>query len=187
MAKKLIAAVTTVLFLCNFCLVFAEEQATITIKKADYTAAGMDFEVEVDFKDINLYNESVFLSYHILDEQGNTLRFENERFPVVLSGEKTEPLEIHVDIASLPEMADRETARIQFDLVDSKNVYWFSDEGLLNGENTTVTFERVQMQAGKPQSPKPALDIPAVILNSAAWIGVLYCFWKMRFGRKEKL
>lgn len=186
MAKKLIVVAMTALLLCIFCVVSAEERVTIILKKADYTASGMDFEIELTFKDTSLYNESVFLSYHVLDEQGNMLRFENERFPVDLSGERAEPLDIHVDIASFPEMENIETAWIQFDLVDSENAYWFSDEGLLDSENTSVLFDRARLRNEQLQNASPVVDIPAVILNAAAWIGLLCCIWKMRFGRKKK-
>lgn len=185
MAKKMTAMVMALLFLCVSCVVFAEEQVSIVLKKVDYTTDGMDFEVELAFADKSWYNDSIFLSYHILDEQGTMLRFENERFPVTLQGKKTKPVEVRVDCSQIPELEEVNEAWIQFDLVDSENLYWFRDKGMLNEENASVLFERSRMEPGQSGGLMTALDVPAVILNMVTWAVLLYFLWKFRPKSKK--
>lgn len=185
MAKKMTAMVMALLFLCVSCVVFAEEQVSIVLKKVDYTTDGMDFEVELAFADKSWYNDSIFLSYHILDEQGTMLRFENERFPVILQEGKAEPIEVRVDCSQIPELKDVNEAWIQFDLVDSENLYWFRDKGLLNEENASVLFERSRMEPEQAGGFMTVLDLPAVILNTVTWAALLYFLWRFRPKSKK--
>ena len=185
MAKKMTAMVMALLFLCVSCVVFAEEQVSIVLKKVDYTTDGMDFEVELAFADKSWYNDSIFLSYHILDEQGTMLRFENERFPVTLQGKKTKPVEVRVDCSQIPELEEVNEAWIQFNLVDSENLYWFRDKGMLNEENASVLFERSRMEPEQAGGFMTVLDLPAVILNTVTWAALLYFLWRFRPKSKK--
>ena len=81
--------------------------------------------VTVTFNNMNLYNENVKFSYHIQDENGNDILFENERTPLVLEGNKA-VIPFNFDKKAVEAVQGLKEFKIVFDLVDEQNVYWFS-------------------------------------------------------------
>ena len=197
MFKKL--CVVMLLVLCMTQTAWATgESVTITPDIQTYTSDGMIVPLTISFSDMGLYNEEVYFSYHILAEDGSILRYENERIPLSLENGEAR-LEIYIPCASFSELEAVELAQIQFDLVDQKNVYWFSDRGYLEAE--PVQFERknllteavqgeneisevsdeliseTQMQTGKSQ-------IASILLNAVAWLAVVSGFIYWYRGKK---
>ncbi len=80
----------------------------------------------VQFNDITFYNDSIYLSYHIYDANENMLQFENQRILVSLDKNGRAVIPVIIQISDLQEFEDHENLRIEMDLVDQKNVYWFS-------------------------------------------------------------
>lgn len=197
MFKKL--CVVVLLVLCMTQTVWATESGvTITPDTQTYTSDGMIVPITISFSDMGLYNEEVYFSYHVLAEDGSILRYENERIPLSLENGVAR-LEVYIPCASFPELEAVELARIQFDLVDQRNVYWFSDRGYLEASGEYVQFERgnlltealqgenetskasdrlvsqTQMQTGKSQ-------IASILLNAVAWFAVAggFIYWHRR-------
>lgn len=197
MFKKL--CVVVLLVLCMTQTVWATESGvTITPDTQTYTSDGMIVPITISFSDMGLYNEEVYFSYHILAEDGSILRYENERIPLSLENGVAR-LEVYIPCASFPELEAVELARIQFDLVDQRNVYWFSDRGYLEASGEYVQFERgnlltealqgenetseandglvsqTQMQTGKSQ-------LASIFLNAVAWFAVAggFIYWHRR-------
>lgn len=82
-------------------------------------------KVRVCFNDMSLYNDNMFLSYHIYDtsdfhESSLDGVFENERYPIVLDENNCAEFEIPIDCSQL----GYTDAYIQFDIVDTVNLYW---------------------------------------------------------------
>ena len=197
MFKKI--CVVVLLVLCMTQTVWATESGvTITPDTQTYTSDGMIVPITISFSDMGLYNEEVYFSYHVLAEDGSILRYENERIPLSLENGVAR-LEVYIPCASFPELEAVELARIQFDLVDQRNVYWFSDRGYLEASGEYVQFERenlitealqgenetsevrderisqTQMQTGKSQ-------IASILLNAVAWFAVAggFIYWYRR-------
>lgn len=164
------------------CCAFARadgNQVTIETGAMTYSEVGFAVDVTVKFEDMSLYNDQVYLSYHIVDEDGGELLFENQRIPVNLEAAFAT---IYVDCANLEELADRETAVIQFDLVDQKNIYWFSQKMDIAFQSTSVVFDRALLRTSGSSEQTGDIDYPAevptdtassilsIMINLAAWV-----------------
>ena len=160
----------------------------IEVVEQQYTSAGVLLDVSISFGDTALYNEQVYFSYHLVSENGEMLRFENERLPISLQQDGTADIDIQIDCAQFLELEGHQTAWIQFDLVDQQNVYWFRDRGLVAGEGAQVLFDRSLLAQIEPeqvppadssaepvQDAQPRVEIISVILNAAAWAILIVC------------
>lgn len=88
--------------------------------KLRYTA-----QIKVHFSAQSLYNENIYLSYHVYDEQGHDIQFENHREPFQIDEQGTASIELDVDVSEIAKKNQQLT--VQYDLVDEENLFWFSD------------------------------------------------------------
>lgn len=126
-SKRPVEAVVCAALLLCACHVTAladgEAQASVTVGGSYYTDAYFLVDVTVSFEDMELYNDSIRLSYHAVSAEGQDIAFENQRIPVVLGEGNSMTCTVAVDMAGFPEGTD---AYLKFDLVDEENGFWFS-------------------------------------------------------------
>lgn len=83
---------------------------------------------EICFNDIAYYNESLYLSYHIVDaENEEMIQFENERVWISAPNDKG-IVDVAMEIVIDDKYKDKKLI-IQLDVVDTLNQYWLSDAG----------------------------------------------------------
>lgn len=104
--------------------------------------------VTVEFKTKELYNSKVYLSYHILGENNDVLVNENQRVPFKLNENGTAKVTLSINLEDLEETKKAKKLFIKYDLVDEKNVYWFSTKNDIIFETfstvyTDNTFKKV--------------------------------------------
>ena len=188
--------VSIVLLLCMIQTAWAESTVGVKILSGTqtYTHEGFTVPVTIEFVDAQLYNEDVYFSYHVLAEDGSILRYENERIPLSLENGKT-TIELNVQCLAIPELESVDTAQIQFDLVDQKNVYWLRDRGLI--EEKPILFERSKLQGNEvykqdsslKQSDKAASEQISIALNGIVWlaivIGIVYCYRRRKCNNRK--
>ena len=81
-------------------------------------------EVRITTTDIGLFHDGVRLSWHIFDQNGSDLVYENKRIPVTMESDGAAVVPVEIDLAALG-LAPQEIF-IRFDLVDEENLFWFS-------------------------------------------------------------
>jgi hypothetical protein len=94
---------------------FAAETADITIKAANRGTSAWKSEGPKSFH----------LSYHLLDDQGNVLRFDNERFPFPGEVRPGQNIEMTIKVKA---PLDEGRYRLDFDCLQ-EGVTWFKDRG----------------------------------------------------------
>lgn len=84
-------------------------------------------KLEILFGDMNYYNEDLFASYHLIDSKTRkNIQFENQRIRIPNPlGDNS--VEVDVDL-NLENMERYKELTVQFDIVDEKNVFWFSEQ-----------------------------------------------------------
>lgn len=98
-----------------------------------------DTNLSVSFSDPGLYNDSVKISYRVLDPEMNMISAENERVPLEYDGDKWKA---HMSIDLLKAGVRKgENAVLVFDIVDEQNVYWFSGSDSVNLITPQISFE----------------------------------------------
>lgn len=143
--RFLIIIIIICCFLVNTSIVYANEkdfdvQITPISKQVVYDN-NFESEVEIIFKTKELYNEQVYLSYHIYGEnKSEALVFENQRIPLVLDDEGVAKVKLLIALNEIAELKKERKLFIQYDLVDEKNVYWFSLNDKINFESFDTTY-----------------------------------------------
>jgi|GEM_PF-6876182 len=96
-------------------------------------------KVTIIFSNTSLYNKNVKLSYHIYDENGNEIAYENERTPVVLNGNQA-VMPFKLDINKTSSVSDLKAFKLKFDLIDEQNLFWFSKAENIKAEFCEITY-----------------------------------------------
>ena len=126
----------------------------------NYSAGIIEGNVSVFVAD-ELYNESIKLSYHIKDRDGNMLAFENERISLKDMNFPAE-IPVRIDLNELFEKTDGGLV-VAFDLVDEENIYWFADNPERNCD-----FEQVILDNKDFVYEEPVVE--TIIMHDAASI-----------------
>lgn len=112
------------IWLCFSTSVYANFPAvSVTLETSTIYEKNSEIIVNIKYSDMSFYNDQCYLSYHILDTNGEMVRYENNRGKIVLdeSGEGT--VSIGIDLSGLKE----KNYIVQFDIVDELNQYWYLD------------------------------------------------------------
>lgn len=168
-------------------LVYSSSDVVVTAAAPVREDGGISIDVTVTFKEDSLYNEGVYLSYHILDQNGELLQFENTRYPLTVEGGRAEQT-ILISLADLPEEENGEAMVIQLDLVDTQNVFWFSEKGDIAAKMDAITLESAEIEGpsggdmDQNQFLKQAAQISVIAINAAGIAGLGALLW---FFRKD--
>lgn len=104
--------------------------------------SGMTVSVQVSFEDMSFYNDKVYLSYHILDEEGQAVITENERIKIDMEQQTIQQLELEIDLSNAKSITGDDRLVIEFDIVDEKNAFWFSTNESMNFATIKVSSHR---------------------------------------------
>lgn len=168
-------------------LVYSSSDVVVTAAAPVREDGGISIDVTVTFKEDSLYNEGVYLSYHILDQNGELLQFENTRYPLTVQGGRAEQT-ILISSADIPEEAHGEAMVFQLDLVDTQNVFWFSENGDIAAKMDAITLESAEIEGpsggdmDQNQFLKQAAQISVIAINAAGIAGLGALLW---FFRKD--
>lgn len=151
--KQWIVVMILMLLLSLIGVASAEETPTVTItaqvQQVEQMVSG---EVTISTIDPTLFHDQVKLSWHIYDEAGNDLVYENERIPVTLGDGQAATIPVEIDLSELALPPQKVT--IQFDLVDEENLFWFADYPgmVLEREGITCEIQAPQVVISSSQS-----------------------------------
>lgn len=100
------------------------------IEKKDLGNGNYYIHLKTNIYNKALYNDSLKLSYHVFDKNGNIVQFENERYGLVMDSDG-EIQDIYLDVKL---EKPRKDVEIQFDIVDEMNNFWFNDSEVITGD-----------------------------------------------------
>ncbi|WP_162145093.1 hypothetical protein [Cellulosilyticum lentocellum] len=124
-------------------MAFCSTDAEVTIEVINQTALVNKCFVGdaiITFNNIELYNENVKFSYHIYDEEGNILVFENERIPFSLQG-NVATISLNIDFDKYEQLKRKNKFVVKLDLVDEQNIYWFGDNAHINFKPYYIQYD----------------------------------------------
>ena len=147
MKNKLFICLVSVFLICLAATnVFADDQTAdveiTTDLEGIQTDALIKGNAEITFNDMSLYNENIKFSYHIYDESGNDVLFENPRVPVVLDGNSA-VIPFEIDKLTIPEIAQHDKFIIKLDMVDEENIFWFSLNSYISYKGAVIECENI--------------------------------------------
>ncbi|MNW42342.1 hypothetical protein D3C74_195090 [compost metagenome] len=185
--KKLYLITIIVVFMLTQNMVSAEQQNDVQISlnsnsQSNQFTKQFSVDVNVEFLNKELYNSQVYLSYHVYDRNDKELLWEGKRSSINVdklgqNGHGT----VNVDLTSIPDSKDLKYAKIKIDLVDEKNVYWFSKNTKLNMYSESILYQKSFF--GKAiNNLKVAYnrDIIIFTINLVTFVIFLVVFWWVR-------
>ena len=172
-----------------FCSVSGAFQAASASPAVTITAEGSTTQVTktfsvpltIDFQDENLYHEQVYLSYHLYDGEGNEIRFECDRLPIPAPEGTLSHMTVAINLGKYEETAQQQMVKVQFDIVDERNAFWYANTGALSLNADTITFENSLLKR-MYLVPLQAIQKHPVIfaVNIAVLIGFVYFIFAAR-------
>ncbi|MCK8489218.1 hypothetical protein M0651_18760 [Paenibacillus sp. MBLB2552] len=110
----------------------ASANVTISVNSKSQYSKTFTADVNVLYKNKELYNDNVFLSYHVFDSNHQLIRWEGERFPFKLDSKNDVTVSLQVDISSDLKQMNKQEAYVEFDLVDEEHAFWYSTKPEIN-------------------------------------------------------
>lgn len=129
----------------NICIMAESDTADVIISyknEFDETTGIMLINASVDIKDTTLINDDIKFSYHVEDEYGNYLQFENERYELNFVDGNVK-LSLYINQNDLFSKLGTDMVIISFDLVDEINRYWFSQNSNINIQSENLVCTRL--------------------------------------------
>lgn len=148
MKKKNLLRISLVLLLFLFPLhAKAAQDADVVITNMSYEeefSEKFESKVKICFLNQELYNDNVFLSYHIFDTVGNDLlQYENQRIKIRLDDKGEMECTVAIDLKDI--LKDSDAVIVRYDIVDQSNLYWFA-------ANSEIDFSTIDIKCRIDQS-----------------------------------
>ncbi len=146
MNKHFVYIMTLILILTLFmpAVIATESDDVILLISGDKEiyAKNTELTVDIHFNNTNIYNQNLYLSYHIfLNQQDNrvseSVQYENVRIPIILDDSLSASIQIPVDLDS-KELNEYKQLYLKFDIIDEENIFWYSQSDIKMNVGTVV-------------------------------------------------
>ena len=137
---------------CMLCMVLlflmlalsAQASAVVSLtllSEPDVAMRRFDALIEVTIHDTDYIREGLFLSYHVYEKEEDiveteSLRYENTRIPLSLNAQGSETVSIPVDLSEFKQ----DTVFVQYDIVDTVELFWFASNSELTFSGAGTVF-----------------------------------------------
>ena len=185
-----LAIILVMLVISSFSDIRASEKSNeieiSVLSNQEYYQPNMEVEVQVKFNNHDKYNDQVYLSYHIYDNEEKELVWEGERLPIQLNEGFIGKVDLNIDLTKYVDIDKNEVVYVKFDLVDEKHVYWLSDIKEEDSQLPIIKYEKNKFK-GYLNIYKSAVTEHTIIfiLNFATFIAAIYFIY--RIGIKQKV
>ncbi|MFD1179402.1 hypothetical protein ACFQ3W_24335 [Paenibacillus puldeungensis] len=151
------------------------------INKEEQSLPSFTTTVQALFINESLYNDQVYLSYHVIDDENNMLLFEGERVPLKNIDNNLYYAEMNVNLGNIS--VNKNHLKVSFDLIDEKNAFWFS-----RNPKVSISSDYIEYRTGN--SPKFGFHILKVIdlnkkilLLAISLVGLAAILFLRKFNR----
>lgn len=140
------------------------------INKEEQYSERFNLVVQAKFNNTKLYNDNVYMSYHVLDNKDNLLFFEGQRLALVPISNDLYYSDFSIDLSAIKELDGLQNAKINFDLIDEKNVYWFSKNNEVDMHTDIVVYRKDAFKAFYTSLFKAVKTSPSVFLVNVIFL-----------------
>lgn len=174
MKKKCIAFIIVGILLCFQLCVQASERADVVITNMSFDeeyAETFESKIKIQFFNRELYNDEVYLSYHIYDASNyDIIQYENQRIKINLN-EKGEMISaIAVDLKEI--FRNTENVVLRYDIVDQGKLYWFADNEEICFSTTSINC-RVDRGSDNIRTLINGVTVHPVIFTINVFVAIL--------------
>ncbi len=150
----------------------------IPITESEVYNKDFESEVEIIFSNENLYNEQVYLSYHIFNQNNELLVPENQRVPINLDSNGKSRVKLNITLNDIKELKNEKILYITYDLVDEKNQYWFSTDKDIRFDTFSILYEYNNLKRIQMSLKLEILNNPIIfVINILCCIGAVTAYY----------
>lgn len=170
----------------NFVHAQEEEKSIVRLipEKSVILDTTAELEVKVSFSDTSIYNKQIYLSFHILDSDGEMLQYETARYLISLDDKGEATIPIQIDLNDYAE--GRNELEIELDVVDEQNLYWFLDRDSVQVESVRVRCLLSGWERLYESLKSEILDSPAIFCANVV-VFLLFCVVFFKIRRKNEI
>lgn len=150
-----------------------------------YYTPNMQVQVEVKFNNPNRYNDKVYLSYHIYDEEDKELVWEGQRTPIQVNDNFVGNINIDIDLSTVIDLKKNKVAYIKLDMIDEDNLYWLSTDKTIDVDLPVIKYEENKFKQYMSIYTEAITQRPVTLLvNFMVFIATIYVICRVKYKRK---
>lgn len=143
--KKALCGLFAFFLCCTYAYAAEGSAPDVVIQPGDpqYTDTGFSVDLDVRFNNLQLYHDQVLISYHVVDDNGGTLLFENEKLALNPAADGTDKIRFYIDCQTILDQIGPVDGGmfIQFDLGDYRDAFWYSSNDAVKLQTKTVRVD----------------------------------------------
>ncbi|KAA8996585.1 hypothetical protein F4V43_18480 [Paenibacillus spiritus] len=138
-------------------------------------------DIIIQTTDLDLFNDKVFLSYHVYDAKDKEILWEGSRIPLTLNNAGYAKLTLDLDLKLVLPSDSLQYAKLKFDFVDEKNVYWFSQNSNIDLTTDTIIVDQSVFNKFIGTIVYAFLDTPVIFaLNLIFLVSTIYLVFRLK-------
>ncbi|ANY65365.1 hypothetical protein BBD42_01925 [Paenibacillus sp. BIHB 4019] len=185
--KWMVISLLLVLLAVNGLAASANESSDVSIivnsDKEQYDKE-IDMDVTVEFHNNDLYNSQTFLSYHIYDESDTELLWEGQRFPLTINSQGVANINLLLNVSTELGQTEVNHLKVRFDLVDEKNLYWFSTNPKVKLSTEEIIMDKDPLKRAISAIKSPLKKQPIIFFVNVAFF-LLFIVLFIRFRKSQ--
>lgn len=135
-----VCGVTIVFLICSHLIAHAETQSINISVDANVIYSIEDtITARIEYSNREMYNEHVYLAYHVKSENGDILRYESERYSLSLDDNNVAVVPVKVNISDVE--TENGVFLLELDIVDEDAMIWLSDANNIDFHTSVVRCE----------------------------------------------
>ncbi|GGG63341.1 hypothetical protein [Paenibacillus radicis (ex Gao et al. 2016)] len=162
----------------------SEDVNIIVNSEKDQYSKMFDVDLTVQFNKEELYNDQVYLAYHLYDINNKEILWEGQRFPISVNDKGISYVKQTINLESGLSSLKDNYVKVVFDLVDEKNTYWFSLNPKVKVSSEVIIFNNDYFKKFVGTLKLSFTNHPVIFSVNAAFF-VLFIFFFFRIRRSE--
>ncbi|MEK3725863.1 hypothetical protein [Paenibacillus sp. FSL H8-0034] len=184
--KKVLVTVLImfVLLSVNSIVISANSSSDVNIvvnsQRVQYTTK-LDVDLSIHFSKIELYNDGVYLAYHLYDINDKEILWEGKRTPISVNDKGISNVKLYVDISTGIQPMELNYSKVKFDLVDEKNVMWFSTNPEIGFSSDQIVYQNDFLKRSIGMLILSIIHSPIIFsVNAVCFVLFIILFFKIR-------
>ncbi|MGG4144507.1 hypothetical protein ABEW34_15385 [Paenibacillus algorifonticola] len=152
----------------------------VNSQKENYSKK-MNVNLTVVFNNKELYSDKVFVAYHLYDNNNKEILWEGKRYPLSINDDGVGKLTFDIDLALKSTLANVDYAKVDFDLVDEENAYWFSTYSNITLATDHIIYQNDRLKEMLFTLSSSIKSHPVIFsINILFFLLFIYGFYKIR-------
>ena len=186
--KRICFCLLSLFFFLNVTLSYAFETNTQPIhcnilinSEKEVASSLIETNVFVEIDNNELRQDQLYLSYHLLSDDGNLLYYEGERIKIsTWNSDGLAVVPVTIDIYNYGNISPKQNIIIQFDIVDESKSFWFSMNPDIQLNNDSLNYKGGFVPKIMDSFQKALQHPIAIFINLVSLVMINYILVKLK-------